>query len=86
MAAMGKYYAYKIAGSTNVALYRETKDKKYQEQAIAELKNALEYWEKYTDLAMEQNINPLWTNRVGYVDWVKTTEWVKKDIEIAKEN
>ncbi len=86
MAAMGKYYAHKIAGSTNVALYRETKDKKYQEQAISELKNALEYWEKYTDLAMEQNINPIWTNRVGYVDWVKTTEWVKQDIEIAKEN
>ncbi len=86
MAAMGKYYAHKIAGSTNVALYRETKDKKYQEKAIAELTKALECWEKYTELAMKQNINPLWTNRVGYVDWIKTAEWVKQDIEIAKQN
>jgi hypothetical protein len=34
---------------------------------------------------MQQNINPLWTNRVGHVDWVKITEWVKQDIEIAKD-
>lgn len=86
MAAMGKYYAHKIAGSTNVALYRETKDKKYQEEAVAQLTKALEYWEKYAEIAMEQNINPIWTNRVGYVDWVETTEWVKQDIEIARNN
>ena len=69
-----------------MALYRETKDKIYQDEAVAELTKALEYWEKYTELAMEQNINPIWTNRVGYVDWVKTTEWVKQDIEIARAN
>lgn len=40
---------------------------------------------KNTELAREQNFNPIWTNRVGYVDWVKTTELVKADIEIAKE-
>jgi len=84
IAFLGKYYAYKIAGSTNVALYRETKDKKYQEEAIAQLTQALEFWKKYTDTALQQNINPLWTNRVGYVDWIKITEWVEQDIEIAR--
>ena len=28
MALLGQYYAYKIAGATNLALYRETKDEK----------------------------------------------------------
>ena len=84
MALLGKYYAYKISGSTNVALYRETKDKKYQEEAVSQLTQALDFWKEYTKTAMEQNINPLWTNRVGYVDWVKITDWVAHDIEIAK--
>ena len=37
-----------------------------------------------SETAIEQNINPIWTNRVAYVDWVKTTKWVEFDIEIAK--
>lgn len=84
MALLGKYYAYKIEGSTNVALYRETKDTKYREAAVAELVQALDSWKKYTKTAMQQNINPLWTNRVGYVDWEKITDWVADDIKIAK--
>ncbi|MCK5105527.1 MAG: carbohydrate-binding family 6 protein, partial [Cyclobacteriaceae bacterium] len=84
MALLGKYYAHKINGSANLALYRETKDKKYQDEAVAQLTQALEFWKKYTETALQQNINPLWTNRVGYVDWLKITEWVAQDIEIAK--
>ena len=84
IASLGKYYAYKIAGSAQLALYRATNEKKYQNAAIEELEHALEAWEEYTEKAMHQNINPIWTNRVGYIDWVKTIEWVEKDIEIAK--
>ena len=50
-----------------------------------QLTKALDAWKAYTETAMVQNINPLWTNRVGYVDWVKTTEWVAQDIDIARE-
>ena len=85
MAALGKYYAHKIAGSTQLALFRETGDKKYQETAVKELENALFAWKKYVELALSQNVNPLWTNRVGYVDWVKINEWAEHDIEIAPE-
>ena len=84
MALLGKYYAHKIDGSTNLAFFRETKDHKYQDEAVAQLTQALEFWKKYTASALEQNINPLWTNRVGYVDWVKITEWVEGDIKIAE--
>jgi len=86
MASLGKYYAFKITGSTQLALYRKAKDKKYQEAAVAELENALKAWKQYTSNALQQNVNPIWTNRVGYVDWIKITDWVEQDIKIAKEN
>ncbi len=83
MAYLGKYYAHKICGATHLALYREVKEKSNHDKAIIELTAALEYWKLYTASAMQQYKNPLWTNRVGYVDWVKLTEEVKNDIEIA---
>ncbi|WP_319481334.1 glycoside hydrolase family 20 zincin-like fold domain-containing protein [uncultured Draconibacterium sp.] len=86
MSLLGKYYAHKIAGSTHLAMYRETKDKKFQTQSVAELEEALKFWKIYTETAMQEHINPIWTNRVGYVDWVKAIEWAKQDIEIAKSN
>jgi hypothetical protein len=81
---LGKYYAYKIEGATYLALYRGTNNKENQKLAIEALEQALVFWEKYTAKAMEQNHNPLWTNRVGIVDWKQITEWVKQDIKIAK--
>lgn len=84
MALLGKYYAYKIAGATQLAMFRETGEKQYQDQSVIELNNALEAWKKYASAALEQNVNPLWTNRVGYVDWNQITQWVADDIEIAK--
>ncbi|MGB6153915.1 MAG: hypothetical protein WBG48_18165, partial [Pricia sp.] len=82
---LGKYYAHKIAGSTQVAMYRATKDTLYQEKAVTELTKALEFWKKYTEQTSKQNKNPLWTNRVGHVDWEEITVEVAKDIEIAKQ-
>ena len=84
VAFLGKYYAYKIEGATYLALYRATNNKENQNLAIEALEKALAFWKKYTEKAMEQNHNPLWTNRVGIVDWKQITEWVKQDIEIAK--
>jgi hypothetical protein len=84
MAALGKYYAHKIAGSTYVALYRETGEVGYQSEAVDELNGALTAWKQYAQLAMEQNHFPLWTNRVGYVDLVRITGWVEEDIHIAQ--
>jgi len=85
MAYMGKYYAHKIAGATYLELYRQSNEEGYRAKAISELEEALNFWKQYTTTAMEQNINPIWTNRVGHVDWLKTTELVEGDIEIAEE-
>lgn len=84
MALLGKYYAHKIAGATNFALFQESKEKTYQDEAVTQLTQAQEYWHKYVEKALLQNKNPLWLNRVGYVDYNKITEWVKQDIEIVK--
>ena len=85
MAYLGKYYAHKIRGSAKVALYRESKDSSYQAQAIQELTEAAWFWRLYTDHAKAQYKNPLWTNRVGIVDWEKMYSDVLNDIEIARE-
>jgi hypothetical protein len=81
---MGKYYAHKIAGATYLASFRQSGQPSFQEKAIAELESALDYWKRYKDAALTQNSHPLWTNRVGYVDFERTTEWVAADIDIAK--
>jgi len=81
---LGKYYAHKIAGATNFALYQESKEKSYQHEAVNQLTQAQEFWDKYVEKALLQNNNPLWTNRVGIVDYKKISEWVKQDIEIVK--
>lgn len=84
IALLGKYYACKINGATNLALFRETNEQTYQKEAVSQLTQAKEFWEQYTSSTMQQNINPLWTNRVGYVDWQEITKWVKQDIDIAQ--
>jgi hypothetical protein len=85
IALMGKYYAHKIAGSAYVAWYRETKDQEYRDLAIQELTLAYDFWLKYVDTAKQKHKNPIWTNRVGTVDWDNLTDDVIKDIEIARE-
>ncbi|MGB5821134.1 MAG: hypothetical protein WBG90_16740 [Saonia sp.] len=82
---LGKYYAHKISGTTHVAMYRKTKDKEYQKEAVKQLEMALDFWQKYTENAMKQYVNPIWMKRVGMADWVKFTEYAQKDIEIAKQ-
>lgn len=83
MALLGDYYGYKISGATQLGLFRELKDEKYQKEAISQLTAALEAWKKYTAASSQQNINPIWLNRVGYVNWEHITEWAAQDIEIA---
>lgn len=84
IANLGKYYAHKIRGAVELALFRENHDLKHQEAAVNELKQAASYWKTYSETAQVEYKNPLWTNRVGYVDWDELYEDVLHDIEIAK--
>lgn len=85
MALLGKYYAAKIRGATALELYRRTGQAARQENAIAELSAAQQHWSAYTQLASTKYKNPLWTNRVGYVDWKELNAEVAKDVEIARQ-
>ena len=83
MAYMGKYYAHKIHGATELALFRETREKEHQNAAIEELTKAAQFWRLYTSTVLSQYKNPLWTNRVGYCDWQALFNEVLNDIKIA---
>jgi hypothetical protein len=83
IAYLGKYYAHKIRGATELALHRETEEKAYQETAVRELTQAAQYWRYYASTALGQYRNPLWTNRVGHVDWRETFRHVLDDITAA---
>ena len=84
IAYLGKYYGHKIHGATELQMYRESQKKTHQDAAVHELEQAATYWRLYTNTAKSQYKNPLWTNRVGSVDWEKLTREVDKDIEIAR--
>jgi hypothetical protein len=83
MAYMGKYYAHKIRGAAELAVYRESKDAKRQQRAIAELQLAAQCWRLYVASAMERYGNPIWMNRVGHSDWRGFMKDVLHDVEIA---
>jgi hypothetical protein len=83
IAYLGKYYAHKIRGATQVALHRRTEAQAHQQAAIAELNKAAQYWRLYASTALGQYENPLWTNRVGHVDWRRLFLEVLDDITLA---
>lgn len=84
MALLGKYYGCKIRGATELALYRKTGRAQHQQAAIAQLTQAAAHWADYTAQAAALYRNPLWTNRVGTVDWAELSAEVARDIEIAR--
>lgn len=80
IAWLGKYYAYKIQAATALALFRETLKPEHRDVAIACLQQSAFFWRCYASLALSNHKNPLWTNRVGHVDWRDTFRYVIHDI------
>ena len=80
---LGSYYADKIRGATQLAVFRETGDVKTQSLAIQALVAAAGHWHDYATLALKHHRNPLWTNRVGHVDWKRNYLRALDDIRIA---
>jgi len=84
MALLGAYYSAKIRGATELALFRATADVAQQQRAVQALTDAVRSWRGYTAQANAQYRNPVWTNRVGSVDWAQLTVEVDRDIETAR--
>jgi hypothetical protein len=84
MALLGKYYAAKIRGATALAMYRTTRLPAHQTDAVQQLTQAATFWNDYTQRTAARYRNPLWTNRVGNVDWRELDAEVRNDIAIAR--
>ena len=80
MAYLGKYYAHKIDAATNLALFRENYDQQFHQKMITQLNKSALNWRYYASTALGYNHNPLWTNRVGYVDWRELYQYALYDI------
>ena len=85
MALLGQYYAAKIRGATELALFRGTRAAAHRERAVAALTDAARHFRAYTAEARTRYRNPVWTNRVGNVDWTELTAEVDRDIAIASQ-
>jgi len=83
MARLGKYYAAKIRGATELALYRATRDQRHQELAVRHLVAAADFWKAYAS-RVSAAYGPYWTNRVGQVDWEELEREVLHDVELAR--
>lgn len=83
MALLGKYYAAKIRGATALAQFRAHGETARQREAVAQLTLAQGFWKDYSARTGARYRNPLWTNRVGYVDWRELDGEVAADIAIA---
>jgi hypothetical protein len=84
MADLGQYYAAKIRGATALATFRQSKLPAHQADSVQQLIRAQRFWMEYTSRLRPRYRNPLWTNRVGIVDWDELNAEVANDIAIAK--
>jgi hypothetical protein len=80
MAYLGKYYAHKIKAATYIALFRETLQKEWHKKGIEELNLSAGCWRFYATIGLSNYNNPLWTNRVGHVDWKKNFQWALYEV------
>jgi hypothetical protein len=84
MALLGKYYAAKIRGATELAWFRATGDKRHRTLAVANLVLAADFAGQYAN-SMSRAYEPrIWTNRVGIVDFAEMATEARNDIGIAR--
>jgi len=84
MAYLGRYYADKIRGAAELAVYRADKNRQeHHQSAIRHLTNAVEEWEAYARTATSQ-YKPQLFSRTDYMDWWKILDEVKKEVELVR--
>ena len=83
MAHLGNYYAEKIHGATDLALFAETGQPELQHSAVKHLEEALIHWKAYAAAATAQ-YRPQLLTRIGYVDLNTLTQDAAADVGIAK--
>lgn len=80
----GFYFTSKIKAGVALEKYRQTKDKKFQQQAITELEQGSIHWKKLTEVMEKYNVSEMPYQFDPNFSWRKHIVDVEKDIEIAK--
>ncbi len=84
MAHLGNYYAAKIRGAAELAMFDKTGLAEQRETAMRHLQTALDHWKRYATAYTIQYVQPQLYNRVGWVDVRALTSKVEQDIAIAR--
>ncbi len=85
MSHLGRYYASKIRGACDLALFDKSGDTKQQTSAVQHLEAALDHWKNYVAAYTRQYVQPVLFNRAGLVDLPKQTEDVAADVQMARD-
>jgi hypothetical protein len=83
MAHLGHYYAEKIAGACDLALFDASRSPTNQANAIGHLESALAAWKSYAAIRDAQYV-PGFYSRIGWIDITALTAAAANDIEIAR--
>jgi hypothetical protein len=83
MAHLGNYYAAKIRGAADLALFDKTGAAATREAAVSHLRRALVHWKNYAAAYAHQYVQPRLYNRVGWVDIPALASKVEQDIVMA---
>jgi len=84
MADLGLYYAEKIRGACDLALFDKTGDAQAQSSAVKHLEAALTHWKDYAAAYTRQYVQPVLFNRAGLVDLPKETTAVAGDVATVR--
>ncbi len=84
MSQLGLYYAAKIRGACDLALFDKTGDATQQATAVQELETALDHWKNYAAAYTRQYVQPVLYSRAGVVDIPKQTGDVAADVQMAR--
>jgi len=85
MAQLGNYYAAKIRGACELALFDKTSAPERQAAAVKNLETALGCWKQYAAAYTRQYVQPVLYNRSGVVDIPGQIRDVENDVALARQ-
>jgi hypothetical protein len=84
MAYLGRYYADKIRGAAELAVFRaDPGRKKHHARAVRHLTNAVREWQAYARVSAGR-YHPQLFSRTHYMDWEKLLDKVKGEVETVR--
>jgi hypothetical protein len=83
MAHLGSYYAQKIRGACDLALFDASGAEADRQTAIVHLELALAAWKRYAAIRDAQYL-PGFYSRIGWIDITALAQEVAKDVDIAR--